>query len=373
MRSVRLLCVRDSPFLPFPLSHIFSSSSVDPIHELQVPVHGLKFLSTEPSSCQEKLFQSSLLRVTFAVMRTCSSMGCNSHHLLQCVCSTGPWFLSGEPAPAWAVQGHTSGQGSSAPAWALQGPSFFQKSLLQCGLSTVPPGHILVPAWGPGGAIAWVSLMAFCLPRPQASLCSGTCGTFPAPALPLVPHSFPVTPHQLSFALCQGLSEVSSARPSPRELLREPTGTGWNRPCAAQVAAGLSHTAPAAALVPVPCRGRSQEPASNPARHNTFPARCHGLGRASSASGQDWAEHREHVQDTAKPWAPWHHSWGKSNTAGTSSQRKPGTDTNPVTESLTRSSCTRWTFSSLKFRALLQLSTYLHGLPGHEWFSDWSY
>lgn len=112
----------------------FPSSSVGPLHRLQ-------FLFMVASSCQENVLQCGLSRATVPVSRTCYSTGAISvRTTCYSVGSPGPEFLLGEPAPAWAVQGHSSCQENMLQYGLSIGCSSCKENLLQHGLSmaTVP-------------------------------------------------------------------------------------------------------------------------------------------------------------------------------------------------------------------------------------------
>lgn len=173
-----------------------------------------------------------------------------SGKLCTSVSSPGPQFLSGKLATEWALR---------------------SQELLQA-ISTGP-------GWGAGGAAAWAPLMASRLCRPQTSksllwhlwCLSRSC---PTPgACRVVPHSFPVTSHHLSSALsfvrdCQRcpqngcLAQPSGAPEGAYRNRPEPARTGRNQPELARTgcrqcraAASLSHSAPAATLVPMAWQG----------------------------------------------------------------------------------------------------------------------
>lgn len=119
------------------------TSSVDPVHRLQAPVHGWKFLPMGLSSYQEKLLQCSLLRATLSITWTCSSMDAMSVTCYS-VCSVGPWLLSGEPAPAWTIHGHSSFRKALHQCELSRATVSFRKACYRMGSpqSGAPPGHI---------------------------------------------------------------------------------------------------------------------------------------------------------------------------------------------------------------------------------------
>lgn len=119
------------------------SSSVGPVHRLQVPAHGLKFLSMGLSSCQEKLLQCSFLRATVAVTRTCSSMSaipvtcygvCSTGH----GCCQGSQLQHGQSMATVLVRKALHQRELSGATAALRKASYRTGSPQ----SVTPPGHI---------------------------------------------------------------------------------------------------------------------------------------------------------------------------------------------------------------------------------------
>lgn len=287
--------------------------------------------------------------------------------------------------------------GKLCPSVSSPGPHSFQESLRHNGLSKgssssrpYPLDQDEVPE--EPGYLSWHLVFAGC-----RSLCSGVCGAFPLLPYPWClqgcPSLFschPSAPEQ-RFVLCQGLPAVSWAW-LPGTALRnywgsrpELAGTGRSRLELAACTAGCPPASPTGHLqlpwCPWPARDTLSNLPATPqgSRHNTFPARRHGftwaslvgtrLGRTQGTCGG----HGQTLRCPAQRLRENKYTNSRYIYIKSSSQIELETGTTSVTESLTRSSCMSWTCSSLKFQAMLQLSTQLHGPPGHEWLSHWSY
>lgn len=131
------------------------------------------------------------------------------------VCATGPWLPSGEPAPARPVHGHSSLSGKLCTSMSSPWPQLLSGKLATewaSPQSVAPPGHIhwFQGSWvhslgtfnGVSSSQAARESLLWHLRHLFLRWCSQCC-----PSL-LSRHTSPAEQH---FALCRGLTEVSSA------------------------------------------------------------------------------------------------------------------------------------------------------------------